>query len=115
MAPLQVGSTLAPQGAFNHQFPLGNNYVIEALRWTEEGSGATAVSLRYRVAPAGGGQYGPWSAYTSANPIPVNALGGYLEYELKFAGGSGSGERRISEVSLDITALRSVYLPLVVK
>ena len=115
MAPLRWDSNLVPQGTFNHQFPLGNNYLIETLRWAKEGSGATAISLRYRVAPAGAGQYGPWSAYTSTSPVSINALGGYLEYELKFAGGNSSSDRRVSEISLDITVPPSVYLPLVVK
>lgn len=117
MAPLQGGNDLVQHGTFNHQFHLGSkdNYVIEALRWTAEGGGEATISLRYRVGAADSGVYGPWSAYTSTNSIPVNALGGYLEYELKFEGGSGLNDRRVSEVNLTISAPPSVHLPLVIK
>ncbi len=115
MAPLQLEDSLVPQGTFNHQFYLGRSYAIEALHWTEEGSGDAQISMRYRVADAATGEYGPWSDYTSINPIPVNASGGYLEYQLRVEGGNGLSEKRVTEVSLGITALNSVHLPLVVK
>lgn len=115
MAPIQSSSNPASQGSFNHQFYLGSNYIVEALHWIEEGSGDTAISLRYRVASAGTGECGPWSNYFSANPIPINALSGYVEYEFKFKGGSSPSNKYVSEVSLTITPPRSVYLPLVVK
>jgi hypothetical protein len=115
MAPLQLGASHVGQGVFNHQFHLGDNYTIGALRWTEEGSGNAQVRLRYRVGDAGTGEYGPWSDYTSTSLIAINASGGFLEYQLRFEGGSGLGERYVTEVSIDIAAPRLVYLPLVVK
>lgn len=115
MAPLQMGSNLTPQGSYNHQFYLGSNYVINTLGWIEEGSGDTAISLRYRIAPAGTGTYGPWSDYMAANPIPINAFGGYVAYEFKFKSGSSPGNKVVSEVSLTLTPVRSVYLPEVMK
>jgi hypothetical protein len=115
MAPLQFEDSSVQHGSFNHQFYLGKSYTIETLHWTEEGSGGTDISLRYRVGNASTGAYGPWSDYTLTHPIPVNATGGYLEYQLKFAGGNGLSDKRITEVSLSITPLGSVYLPLVVK
>lgn len=114
-APLQLGDSSVQQGVFNHQFYLGDNYAIESLRWTEEGSGDTEISLRYRVGNTYNGEYGPWSDYTSTNPITVNAIGGFLEYQLKFEGGNGLSDKYVTEVSLNITPLDSVYLPLVVK
>jgi hypothetical protein len=114
-APLQFSDSSVYQGVFNHQFHLGRYYDIESLTWTEEGSGDTRVSLRYRVAHPTTGEYGPWSDYTSTNPIPVNVKGGYLEYQLKFEGGSGLSDQHVSEVSLSVSALPSVYLPIVVK
>jgi hypothetical protein len=115
MAPLQLNTGSVPQATFNHQFYLGDNYTIESLRWTEEGGGDVQVSLRYRVADAGTCEYGRWSDYASANPITIRAIGGFLEYQAKFEGGSGPGARLVTEVSLDVTALPPVYLPLVVK
>lgn len=115
VASLQGSSNPVQRGSFNHQFHLGNNYTIKALHWTEEGSGSTQVSLRYRVGATGSGGYGPWSSYSSTNPLPINALGGYLEYELKFEGGSGPSNRRVSEVNLTITEPPSIYLPLLLK
>jgi hypothetical protein len=115
MALLQLDDSSVQQGVFNHQFYLGDNYAIESLRWTEEGNGDTEISLRYRVG-ANSGEYGPWSDYTSTNPIAVNALGGYLEYQLEFEGGNGLSDKYVTEVSLSITpTLNPVYLPLVVK
>ena len=115
MAPLELDVDSVPQGDFNHQFYLGDNYEVRTLRWTEAGSGDAQVSLRYRVGHAGDGAYGPWSVYTSTNPVPVNAIGGFVEYQLKFEGGNSSGSRFVTDVSLDVTALNSVYLPRVVK
>jgi hypothetical protein len=114
-APLQLGDSSVQQGGFNHQFHLGDNYAIKSLRWTEEGNSDTEISLRYRVGNADTGEYGPWSDYTSTNPITVNAIGGFLEYQLKFESGSGLSDKCVAEVSLNITPLDSVYLPLVVK
>jgi hypothetical protein len=114
MAPLQLENSAVQQGIFNHQFHLGRNYIIDSVQWTQEGSDDTQISLRYRVANAGGA-YGPWSEYTSTTPITVDALGAYLEYQLRFEGGTDSSDRRVSEVSLSITAPDSVYLPLIVK
>jgi hypothetical protein len=115
VAPLHLDDSPIQHGSFNHQFYLGNDYTIESLHWIEEGSGDTEISLRYRIGEANTGEYGPWSDYTSANPITVNAIGGYLEYQLKFESGSGPSDKRVSEVSLSITPLDSVYLPLIVK
>jgi hypothetical protein len=115
MAPLQMDDSSVQQGVFNHQFYLGSNYTVETLRWTEEGSSDTEVSLRYRVGNAYTGEYGPWSDYTSTNPVTLSALGGYLEYQLKFEGGNGLSDKYVTEVSLSITATNSVYLPLVIK
>jgi hypothetical protein len=115
MASLQLGASPVEQGAFNHQFHLGDTYTIGALRWTEEGSGDAQVRLRYRVGDAGTGEYGPWSDYTLTNPITIDALGGFLEYQLQFEDGGGLGERYVTEVSIDIAAPHLVYLPLVVK
>jgi hypothetical protein len=113
-APLQFRDSPVHQGFFNHQFYLGRSYAIDSLNWAEEGSGDAQISLRYRVAAATE-EYGPWSHYTSTNPIPVSAIGRYLEYQLKFEGGSGLSDRRVSEVSLRVTTLPAVYLPAVVK
>lgn len=115
MAPLHLDDSPMRQGTFNHQFHLGRSQTIESLRWTEEGSGDTQISVRYRVEDPATGAYGPWSDYTSTSPIPVNAIGGYLEYQLKFEAGSGPSEKRVTEVSLSINELPSVYLPIVVK
>jgi len=115
MAPLQLGNRSVQQGAFNHRFDLGDDYFIGTLRWTAEGSDGTGISLRYRVGDDETGEYGPWSAYTSIAPVAINAFGGYLEYQLRFENGSGLGDKYVTEVSLDITALNSLYLPLVVK
>jgi hypothetical protein len=115
MAPLQLGDNSVFQGVFNHQFHLGNNYTIESLQWTEEDSGDTEISLRYRVAGAGTGAYGPWSDYTSIDSIPINASGGFLEYQLKFEGGSGQDDKYVTEISLSLEPSSSVYLPLIVK
>jgi N-acetylneuraminic acid mutarotase len=114
MAPLQLGDRSVQQGVFNHQFYLGNNYTIECLHWTEEGDDDTEISLRYRVG-ASTGEYGPWSDYTSTNPITINALGKYLEYQLKFEGRNSLSDKHVTELSLSITPPDSVYLPLVVK
>jgi hypothetical protein len=117
MAPLQLDDSSVRQGIFNHQFYLGDNYTIDTLRWTEEGSGDTEISLRYRVGNAGTGEYGPWSDYASTNPVAVNATGGYLEYQFKFAGGSGLSDKLVTEISLSIAAApaTNTYLPIVLK
>jgi hypothetical protein len=114
MASLQLDDRAVQHGSFNHQFYLGNAYTIETLQWTEEGSGDTEISLRYRVGDSTG-EYGPWGDYTSTHPVPINALGRYVEYQLKFEGGNGLSDKHVTEVSLSITAPESVYLPLVVK
>jgi hypothetical protein len=115
MAPLQLDDSHVGQGVFNHQFHLGDNYTIGALRWTEEGSGDAQVRLRYRVGDAGTGEYGPWSDYTSTNLVAIDASGGFLEYQLQFEGGSGLGDRYVTDVGLSFAPLHSVYMPLVVK
>jgi len=115
MAPLQSGNRSVQQGAFNHQFDLGDDYFIGTLRWTAEGDDETGVSLRYRVGDDETDEYGPWSAYTSITPVAINAFGRYLEYQLRFENGSGLGDKYVTEVCLDITTMNSLYLPLVVK
>lgn len=115
MAPLQLDDSPVRQGTFNHQFHLGRSHTIESLRWTEEGSGDTQISLRYRVDNPATGEYGPWSDYSATSPIPVNAIGRHLEYQLKFEDASALSDRRVSEVSLSVSALPSVYLPIVLK
>lgn len=115
VAPLQGEGAPVQRAAFNHRFDLGRDYPIESLHWTQEGSDTANIKLRYRVGDAGG-VYGPWSAYTSASPVAVNAPGGFLEYEIKFEGTSGLGGRRVTQVSLSIDESRtSVYLPIVLK
>jgi hypothetical protein len=104
MAPLQSGNHSVQQGTFNHQFDLEEGHFIDTLRWTAEGSDDTEVSIRYRLADAATGEYGPWSAYTSTTPATANASGGHLEYQVRFENGSGLGDKYVTEVCLDIAS-----------
>jgi hypothetical protein len=104
MAPLQLGNHSVQQGTFDHQFDLGDDYFIDTLRWTAEGSDDTGVSIRYRVADAATGEYGPWSDYSSTNTVTINAIGGYLGYQLGFEDRSGQSDKYITDVSLGITS-----------
>ena len=102
IAPI-LTTTQVAVGNYNHQFELGDTYDISNLGWTESGADDSSIRVRYRLADAGSG-YGPWSVYTSTNPIAINASGNYLEYQLNFTRGSGSIDRRVTEVHLEFAA-----------
>ncbi len=104
MAPLQTDSQLRVPGRYRNQFKLGEDYMIQALQWTETGTGDTDIQVRYRIAPAAGGEFGPWSNPTSTNPISIMAYGGYVEYEIQFTPGSTADTRAVSDVHLTITS-----------
>lgn len=114
VAPMQLRASPVHQGTFDHRFDMGQTRLLKTLQWVEEGSGDTQISLRYRVGTASGA-YGPWSTYTSTSPISINAIGRYVEYEVKFVGGSGPSDQRVSEISLQIAPLSLQYLPLVLR
>jgi hypothetical protein len=115
MAPLHLNNDAVQQGRYNHQFLLGDNYPIEALHWTESGSGDTEINIRYRIGDTYTGEYGAWSDFFSTPPVIINSTGGFLEYEVEFEDGSSLDEKYVTEISLSLETSSLVYLPLVVK
>jgi hypothetical protein len=112
-APLQT-ATQVQVGHYNHQFELGRSYFIKQLRWQEIGN-LGQVQIRYRVASPGS-VYGPWSDFTSTQPVPINAIGVALEYQFLYQRqDSAANDKVISQVEIELSPLPSVYLPIVSK
>jgi hypothetical protein len=112
-ASLQT-TTQVLTGCFNHQFELGQIYPIRHLRWGEEGDRGQ-VQVRYRVAAASGA-YGPWSGFTAAQPIAVNAEGPALEYQILYQRqGSSANDKVVTQVEIELGPTPTVYLPLVLR
>lgn len=72
------------RGLFGHQFDLGSEFVINRLSWQRAGTPEAQVRVRYRIA-ATDGAFGPWSPFTTTNPIdlPGNPVGRHLEYQIE--------------------------------
>jgi hypothetical protein len=112
-APL-LTTTQVLTGSFNHQFELGQSYLIRQLRWQEAGN-LGQVQIRYRVASSGG-IYGLWSAFTLTQPVSVNAVGTALEYEFLYQHqGSAPNDKVINQVEIELSPVQPVYLPIVLK
>jgi N-acetylneuraminic acid mutarotase len=115
VAPLYTDSTAVHQGNYYHQFDLGHNALIKTLYWQETGDQGD-IRVRYRVAPRGIEEYGPWSDYYATSPIMVDTVGGYLAYQIKVERGDGDG-KEVEAIGLTIDRPPNIfnYLPIILK
>lgn len=87
-------------GRYTHQFDLGADLDLDKLAWVGTFDPSATVSVRYRIAPASTAAFGPWSAFSTDNPVSIGQVGRYIQYEIKVEN-PGGNPGRIDEVVLN--------------